>query len=288
NALHKHTYYFSSNFQPDLTTSDEITANMTGTIGMAVGLAILLILAVIALVVICILTRKRKEDKLMSSKDDLIVIPGISGIHNEGKEDPVNVATDPHSVTIEAEKVNNIAVQKPKPKPKAKPEPEIPNEEEIYVNTFNNRFIAINQLKQYVKDIEADDQSVLEEFKSIPKPKAETKFASDPALKSKQRFANILPYDHNRVKLEKIEGQPLSDYINASHVQCSRSVPSKYLLSDSDGCVCSPVLCSRRTSDRQYSLIARWPSDLSVFADCLLGDGSNPVHALPEGLYMHR
>ncbi|ELT95050.1 hypothetical protein CAPTEDRAFT_47460, partial [Capitella teleta] len=25
--------------------------------------------------------------------------------------------------------------------------------------------------------------------------------------------------DHNRVKLEKVEGQPLSDYINASHVQ---------------------------------------------------------------------
>ncbi|ELT97326.1 hypothetical protein CAPTEDRAFT_94870, partial [Capitella teleta] len=56
----------------------------------------------------------------------------------------------------------------------------------------------------------------------------------------KQRFANILPYDHNRVKLEKIEGQPLSDYINASHVQgtngrkyiASQGSPKKKTLTD--------------------------------------------------------
>ncbi|ELT95577.1 hypothetical protein CAPTEDRAFT_41459, partial [Capitella teleta] len=33
--------------------------------------------------------------------------------------------------------------------------------------------------------------------------------------------------DHNRVKLEHIEGQPLSDYINASHVQV-RYMHSQY------------------------------------------------------------
>ncbi|ELU15873.1 hypothetical protein CAPTEDRAFT_110582, partial [Capitella teleta] len=43
--------------------------------------------------------------------------------------------------------------------------------------------------------------------------------------------------DHNRVKLEKIEGQPLSDYINASHIQVrphffTISGPKKTTLAD--------------------------------------------------------
>ncbi|ELT91843.1 hypothetical protein CAPTEDRAFT_104956, partial [Capitella teleta] len=48
----------------------------------------------------------------------------------------------------------------------------------------------------------------------------------------KQRFANILPYDFNRVKLEKIEGQPLSDYINASHVKVGLRSPTPDTLTD--------------------------------------------------------
>lgn len=40
--------------------------------------------------------------------------------------------------------------------------------------------------------------------------------------KAKNRFANILPYDHCRVMLSEIYGEPNSDYINASYLKVSR------------------------------------------------------------------
>ena len=39
--------------------------------------------------------------------------------------------------------------------------------------------------------------------------------------KAKNRFANILPYDHSRVLLSEIDGEPNSDYINASYLNVS-------------------------------------------------------------------
>ena len=45
--------------------------------------------------------------------------------------------------------------------------------------------------------------------------------------KAKNRFANILPYDHSRVLLSEIDGEPNSDYINASYLNVS---VSEYLL----------------------------------------------------------
>ena len=45
--------------------------------------------------------------------------------------------------------------------------------------------------------------------------------------KAKNRFANILPYDHSRVLLSQIDGEPNSDYVNASYLNVS---VSEYLL----------------------------------------------------------
>ena len=42
-------------------------------------------------------------------------------------------------------------------------------------------------------------------------------FSSDPANKPKNRYKNILPFDHSRVKLIEVnEGQEGGDYINAN------------------------------------------------------------------------
>jgi protein tyrosine phosphatase len=73
-------------------------------------------------------------------------------------------------------------------------------------------------------------------FQSIPTGNGKHDYASKSALKSKQRFQNIVPCeasleklihfikttfsvdDHNRIQLQMIAGQALSDYINASYV----------------------------------------------------------------------
>ncbi|XP_038069540.1 tyrosine-protein phosphatase 99A-like isoform X2 [Patiria miniata] len=42
--------------------------------------------------------------------------------------------------------------------------------------------------------------------------------STDPNLKYKNRYTNIVAYDHTRVKLSVLPNQPLSDYINASYI----------------------------------------------------------------------
>ena len=60
-------------------------------------------------------------------------------------------------------------------------------------------------------------QSTLEETKDMEASNNFTNARSE-ATESKNRFQDILPYNHNRVVLESLPGVAGSDYINASHV----------------------------------------------------------------------
>ncbi|XP_068808216.1 receptor-type tyrosine-protein phosphatase C isoform X3 [Struthio camelus] len=85
-------------------------------------------------------------------------------------------------------------------------------------------------LETYKRKIADEGRLFLDEFQSIPR--IFTKFSIKEAKKShnqnKNRYIDILPYDHNRVELSEITGDPGSDYINASYIDGFKE-PRKYI-----------------------------------------------------------
>lgn len=59
-----------------------------------------------------------------------------------------------------------------------------------------------------------------EELKHVGKDQPCT-FADLPCNRPKNRFTNILPYDHSRFKLQPVDDEEGSDYINANYVPVS-------------------------------------------------------------------
>ncbi|XP_062353247.1 receptor-type tyrosine-protein phosphatase C isoform X3 [Cinclus cinclus] len=85
-------------------------------------------------------------------------------------------------------------------------------------------------LDTYKRKFADEGRLFLEEFQSIPRifSKFSIKEAKKSHNQSKNRYIDILPYDHNRVELTEMPGDPGSDYINASYIDGFKE-PRKYI-----------------------------------------------------------
>uniref|UniRef100_A0A673JA61 Receptor-type tyrosine-protein phosphatase alpha n=1 Tax=Sinocyclocheilus rhinocerous TaxID=307959 RepID=A0A673JA61_9TELE len=81
--------------------------------------------------------------------------------------------------------------------------------------------LPVDKLEEEMNRRMADDNKLFrEEFNALPvcPIQASCDAASKEENKEKNRYVNILPYDHSRVHLTSLEGVPDSDYINASYI----------------------------------------------------------------------
>lgn len=81
--------------------------------------------------------------------------------------------------------------------------------------------LLVDKLEEEMNRRMADDNKLFrEEFNALPvcPIQASCDAASKEENKEKNRYVNILPYDHSRVHLSSLEGVPDSDYINASFI----------------------------------------------------------------------
>uniref|UniRef100_A0A6I8P1R3 Receptor-type tyrosine-protein phosphatase alpha n=1 Tax=Ornithorhynchus anatinus TaxID=9258 RepID=A0A6I8P1R3_ORNAN len=81
--------------------------------------------------------------------------------------------------------------------------------------------LPVDRLEEEINRRMADDNKLFrEEFNALPACpiQATCEAASKEENKEKNRYVNILPYDHSRVHLTPVEGVPDSDYINASFI----------------------------------------------------------------------
>ncbi|KPP76936.1 receptor-type tyrosine-protein phosphatase alpha-like [Scleropages formosus] len=81
--------------------------------------------------------------------------------------------------------------------------------------------LPVDKLEEEMNRRMADDNKLFrEEFNALPvcPIQATCDAASKEENKEKNRYVNILPYDHSRVHLSLLEGVPDSDFINASYI----------------------------------------------------------------------
>lgn len=84
-----------------------------------------------------------------------------------------------------------------------------------------NRPILIKNFAEHYRLMSADSDfrfsEEFEELKHVGRDQPCT-FADLPCNRPKNRFTNILPYDHSRFKLQPVDDDEGSDYINANYV----------------------------------------------------------------------
>lgn len=84
-----------------------------------------------------------------------------------------------------------------------------------------NRPILIKNFAEHYRLMSADSDfrfsEEFEELKHVGRDQPCT-FADLPCNRPKNRFTNILPYDHSRFKLQPVDDEEGSDYINANYV----------------------------------------------------------------------
>ncbi|KAA8581412.1 hypothetical protein FQN60_002993 [Etheostoma spectabile] len=88
--------------------------------------------------------------------------------------------------------------------------------------------IPVDQLEEEYRLRSADDGKLFREeynvsifhLESLPGGSAHGTYeeANKDENKEKNRYPNILPYDHSRVVLTQLDGNPCSDYVNASYI----------------------------------------------------------------------
>ncbi|XP_023658787.2 receptor-type tyrosine-protein phosphatase alpha-like isoform X2 [Paramormyrops kingsleyae] len=81
--------------------------------------------------------------------------------------------------------------------------------------------LPVDKLEEEMNRRMADDNKLFrEEFNALPvcPIQATCDAAAKEENKEKNRYVNILPYDHSRVHLSLLEGVPDSDFINASYI----------------------------------------------------------------------
>ncbi|XP_038066684.1 receptor-type tyrosine-protein phosphatase mu-like [Patiria miniata] len=117
------------------------------------------------------------------------------------------------------------SMRKPKPPPKPQiqetkpPQPAQPPDEPGMAFTPLPP-VRLEDLESYINMKEsAGDKGFEADYKTLPNEQLHPwTVASKPENRKKNRYVNVIAYDHSRVVLQPLEGDPHSDYINACYI----------------------------------------------------------------------
>ncbi|XP_060087100.1 receptor-type tyrosine-protein phosphatase V-like isoform X2 [Heteronotia binoei] len=169
----------------------------------------------------------------------------------------------------------------------------MPQEMATYSLRNIHRPIPIQSFRQYYEARAANSNhgffQDFEELKEVGKEQPKTE-AEHPDNICKNRYPHVLPYDYTRVKLNLLDGEPHSDYINANFVPGYNS-PQEFIASQGplkktlddfwrlvwEQCVCTIVMLTVGMENGRVLCEYYWPLDTSpVFS------GQITIHLLAQ------
>ncbi|XP_072016302.1 receptor-type tyrosine-protein phosphatase T-like [Amphiura filiformis] len=149
------------------------------------------------------------------------------------KEGHANAGFDNIELERQAE-VSTKGIGTNTPKRATKPKAPTPGKSSAATEIYSKQPdpVDIKHLLEFVNNKKASAGGKLafgDHYELIPDEKLHScNVASHEKNKYKNRYANIIAYDHSRVVLHKLDGDPYSDYINANYID-GYSKPKKYI-----------------------------------------------------------
>ncbi|XP_048580701.1 receptor-type tyrosine-protein phosphatase S-like isoform X3 [Nematostella vectensis] len=187
----------------------------------------LLIIAIVAALVVIWKRRRRRRRRPPPSKTDSVLLD---------QDDDIS------AVTTGAIELGITSYIYDKDEPKSGDVPDAsPDLADIYSEAISEDThgpIPVLQFVDYFNRAKQNNNARLEaEFKKLFKLSKHhpSEAAKKRVNKAKNRYANIVTYDHSRVVLEKLSNDPHSDYINASYLRDYDGSPKAYIATQ--GCV---------------------------------------------------
>jgi hypothetical protein len=179
-----------------------------GVIGVLLGVVVV---AVVILAVYLFLMRRRRGSieltSVTSKNHDRPLLPRRNGTASSGKPAPFLGPSDPGIVPLGEINKSQTSSKSRTPSKKG-----------------NSRRLMLRDLGEAVRGMMDDAGYIFsEEYERVTEVGLEhSKEASLMAEnRAKNRYTNILAYDHSRVKLSYVDDDPGSDYINASYIPVS-------------------------------------------------------------------
>ncbi|XP_052280875.1 uncharacterized protein LOC127878390 [Dreissena polymorpha] len=196
-----------------LTESSQFPVELVS--GVSTGMLILLV-ALIVIVVLLMRIRKGKRTQKQNEASNVLstVREPMSSVHDEPQQ-------------LAAAKPNTVSAQKCSPPTSAESVTTMFIQEPVYSNMQNlppvessGTIIALSQLQGYVMSKSVDEPLFDLEFKKIPYGlQHPATAATAPVNAGKNRYKDMLAYDHSRVVLNIVDGKEGSDYINACFIE---------------------------------------------------------------------
>ncbi|XP_013415221.1 receptor-type tyrosine-protein phosphatase kappa isoform X1 [Lingula anatina] len=179
---------------------DTAPSSDAGVIGGVIA-AVVLVAVIVIVVAVILMKRRRRQMSKPSSREE---IPFKNAAF---KDDNLNGSTehitDPESPKKKHEPVTNEVLYT--------------DAEPLYGNVEQGTDIPVAQIMHIM--LWKTRELMKEEYEKLSKDlQAACTAGRKPENNIKNRFKNILPYDHSRIVLDKLPDDPQSDYINANYI----------------------------------------------------------------------